>query len=142
MMDHLWAPWRMEYIRSSKDDVCIFCTKPIGDDDRESLIIARGHHSFVLMNLYPYNNAHLMMAPFNHVDTTNMLDQETLSEIIWFAHGAMAIMKEKINAEGLNLGSNIGVAGGADIVDHIHFHVVPRWNADTHFMTVHGKTQE
>ena len=75
MMDRLWAPWRMEYVRSSKEDGCIFCTKPKGDDDRESLILAKGHQSFVLMNLYPYNNAHLMIAPYDHVDTTSALDQ-------------------------------------------------------------------
>ena len=141
MMDRLWAPWRMEYVRSSKEDGCIFCTKPKGDDDRESLILVKGHQSFVLMNLYPYNNAHLMIAPYDHVDTTSTLDQETLNEIMWFADGAMIIMKENINAEGFNFGTNIGVAGGAGIVDHIHFHVVPRWNGDTNFMPVIGKTK-
>ena len=82
-----------------------------------------------------------MIAPFTHVDTTNMLDQETLNEIMWFADGAMAIMKDNVNAEGFNFGSNIGIAGGAGIVDHIHFHVVPRWNGDTNFMPVIGKTK-
>ena len=141
MMDRLWAPWRIEYIKQSKEEGCIFCVKPKGDNDRESLILARGNQSFVLMNLYPYNNAHLMVAPYAHVDTTKPLRQETLYEIMWFADGAMAIMKEIFNAEGFNFGANIGVAGGAGIVDHIHFHIVPRWSGDTNFMPVVGKTK-
>ena len=141
MMDRLWAPWRMEYIRGDKEKGCIFCKKLKGEDDRESLILSRGDQSFVLMNLFPYNNAHLMIAPYKHVGTTNDLEQRSLNEIMWFADRSMTIMKKNINADGFNFGSNIGIAGGAGIVDHIHFHVVPRWKGDTNFMPVIGKTK-
>ena len=93
------------------------------------------------MNLYPYNNAHLLITPYNHVDTTDQLDIDTLNEIIWFANESMIIMKKNLNTDGYNFGANIGAAGGAGIEDHIHFHVVPRWNGDTNFMPVIGETK-
>ncbi|MBT3590486.1 MAG: HIT domain-containing protein, partial [Candidatus Marinimicrobia bacterium] len=140
-MDRLWAPWRIDYIRSPKEDGCIFCNKPEKNDDQSSLILARGKHSYVLMNLYPYNNAHLMVAPYSHESNTQSLSPETLSEIIWFSDKTMEILKEKLSAEGFNFGANIGSAGGAGIEEHIHFHIVPRWSGDTNFMPVLGHTK-
>jgi len=140
-MQQLWAPWRINYIREQKEKGCIFCSKQKSTDDKNSLILSRGDHSFVLMNLYPYNNAHLLISPYEHVETTDKLDLETLNEIIWFANESMIIMKENLKADGYNFGANIGSAGGAGIVDHIHFHVVPRWNGDTNFMPVISETK-
>jgi len=140
-MQQLWAPWRINYIREQKEKGCIFCSKQKSTDDKNSLILSRGDHSFVLMNLYPYNNAHLLISPYKHVETTDKLDLETLNEIIWFANESMIIMKENLKADGYNFGANIGSAGGAGIVDHIHFHVVPRWNGDTNFMPVISETK-
>ncbi|MEC8839028.1 MAG: HIT domain-containing protein [Candidatus Neomarinimicrobiota bacterium] len=140
-MQRLWAPWRINYIREQKEKGCIFCSKQKSTDDKNSLIFSRGDHSFVLMNLYPYNNAHLLISPYEHVETTDKLDLETLNEIIWFANESMIIMKENLKADGYNFGANIGSAGGAGIVDHIHFHVVPRWNGDTNFMPVISETK-
>ena len=140
-MKKLWAPWRIEYIRSPKEDGCIFCDKPAGDNDREDLILYRGEKAFILMNLYPYNNAHLMIAPYIHVDNTEELDVDTYKEIMVLADQSMAILKETMDAQGFNFGANIGAAAGAGIEDHIHFHIVPRWAGDTNFMPVLGHTK-
>mgnify|MGYP000200409649 FL=1 len=140
-MKKLWAPWRIEYIRSPKEDGCIFCDKPAGDNDREDLILYRGEKVFILMNLYPYNNAHLMLAPYIHVDNTKELDADTYKEIMVLADQSMAILKETIDAQGFNFGANIGPVAGAGIEDHIHFHIVPRWAGDTNFMPVLGPTK-
>ena len=140
-MRQLWAPWRIRYIRNKDEKGCVFCSKQKSNNDKNSLILSRGNHSFVLMNLYPYNNAHLLITPYNHVDTTDQLDIDTLNEIIWFANESMIIMKKNLNTDGYNFGANIGAAGGAGIEDHIHFHVVPRWNGDTNFMPVIGETK-
>ena len=140
-MKKLWAPWRIEYIRSPKEDGCIFCDKPAGDNDREDLILYRGVKVFILMNLYPYNNAHLMIAPYIHVDNTEELDTDTYKEIMVLADQSMAILKETTDAQGFNFGANIGAAAGAGIEEHIHFHIVPRWAGDTNFMPVLGHTK-
>ena len=140
-MKKLWAPWRIEYIRSPKEDGCIFCDKPAGDNDREDLILYRGEKAFILMNLYPYNNAHLMIAPYIHVDNTEELDADTYKEIMVLADQSMAILKETMDAQGFNFGANIGAAAGAGIEEHIHFHIVPRWDGDTNFMPVLGHTK-
>ena len=140
-MKKLWAPWRIEYIRSPKEDGCIFCDKPAGDNEREDLILYHGEKVFILMNLYPYNNAHLMIAPYIHVDNTEELDADTYKEIMVLADQSMAILKETIDAQGFNFGANIGAAAGAGIEEHIHFHIVPRWAGDTNFMPVLGHTK-
>jgi len=140
-MKKLWAPWRIEYIRSPKEDGCIFCDKPAGDNDREDLILYRGEKAFILMNLYPYNNAHLMIAPYIHVDNTEELDADTYKEIMVLADQSMAILKETMDAQGFNFGANIGAVAGAGIEEHIHFHIVPRWAGDTNFMPVLGHTK-
>ena len=140
-MKKLWAPWRIEYIRSPKEDGCIFCDKPAGDNEREDLILYHGEKVFILMNLYPYNNAHLMIAPYIHVDNTEELDADTYKEIMVLADQSMAILKETMDAQGFNFGANIGAAAGAGIEEHIHFHIVPRWAGDTNFMPVLGHTK-
>ena len=140
-MKKLWAPWRIEYIRSPKEDGCIFCDKPAGDNDREDLILYRGEKAFILMNLYPYNNAHLMIAPYIHVDNTEELDADTYKEIMVLADQSMTILKETMDAQGFNFGANIGAVAGAGIEEHIHFHIVPRWAGDTNFMPVLGHTK-
>ncbi len=131
----------MEYIRSQKDNGCIFCQKSEDSLDRDNLVLFRGKYSFVLMNLYPYNNAHLLIAPYEHVDTTFALASCVNSEIMGLANASMKIIKTTMNAEGFNFGANIGAIGGAGIKDHIHFHVVPRWLGDTNFMPVIGHTK-
>ena len=142
-MDNLWSPWRMEYIRAkeNKDEGCVFCIKSNENDDRDNLVLFRGKTSFVLMNYYPYNNGHIMVCPYNHVEETESLSKESLTEIMELADKSMKIFRNTIKAQGFNFGANIGVSGGAGIADHIHFHVVPRWVGDTNFMPVFSHTK-
>ncbi len=131
----------MDYIRNSKEDGCIFCKKSKSNKNRENLVLFRGTDSFVLMNLYPYNNAHLLIAPYEHKDTTLELSAQVSNEMMNLANESMQIIKKTINAEGFNFGANFGAIGGAGIKDHIHFHVVPRWSGDTNFMPIIGHTK-
>ena len=142
-MDKLWSPWRMEYIRAkkNKDKGCVFCIKSNEDDDRDNLVLFRGKTSFVLMNYFPYNNGHIMVCPYNHVEETGPLSKQCLTEIMELADKSMKIFTNRIKAQGFNFGANIGVSGGAGIADHIHFHVVPRWVGDTNFMPVFSHTK-
>lgn len=123
----LWAPWRIEYIKAPEDEGCIFCDKPQLDDDRDALILYRGDNSFVMMNLYPYNNAHLMFAPYTHLDDPTALPVKVKTEIMILVDHAIAILKRRLQPEGFNFGINIGKAAGAGIEEHVHYHLVPRW---------------
>ena len=140
-MDRLWAPWRMDYIKSPREKGCIFCDKPAADDDRESLLLYRGNASYVLMNLYPYNNGHLMIAPYEHKADPSKVSSDTRSEMMDLVDRSMEIMKAVMSPQGFNFGANIGEAGGAGIADHLHYHLVPRWSGDTNFMPVLGHTK-
>ncbi len=140
-MDQLWAPWRMEYILSEKENGCIFCDKARVETDRENLLLYRGKTAFVLMNLYPYNNGHLMLAPYEHVDSLEKLPVNTLTEVMTLSQVTMKILRETLGAEGFNLGVNQGKIAGAGIAGHLHFHIVPRWPGDTNFMPVTGHTK-
>ena len=137
-MDKLWAPWRIEYIRAPKEKGCVFCTKSETGDDRDNLVLFRGENSFILMNLYPYSNGHLMIAPYQHTSETTNLSRTTNTEIMTLVNQSMEILKTTMNAEGFNFGANLGKAAGAGIEEHLHYHVVPRWTGDTNFMPVLG----
>lgn len=140
-MDRLWAPWRIEYIKAPEEEGCIFCDKPKWEDDREALILLRGEHSYVLMNLYPYNNGHLMFAPYAHESDSLAIPAEAKSEIMELADRSMEILKSVLSPEGFNFGANFGKAAGAGIEEHLHYHLVPRWSGDTNFMPVLGHTK-
>ncbi|MFL3050802.1 MAG: HIT family protein [Candidatus Neomarinimicrobiota bacterium] len=140
-MDRLWAPWRIEYIKAEKEEGCIFCNKSNSSNDRESLILYRGNLCFVIINLYPYNNGHLMVVPYKHESDTLKIDMKTKLEILTLADKSIEILREQMNPNGFNFGANIGEAGGAGIVDHLHYHLVPRWNGDTNFMPIIGETK-
>jgi len=139
-MNKLWAPWRIGYIRTPKQDGCIFCTKSEKNDDRDNLVLYRGESSFVLMNLYPYSNGHLMIAPYQHTSKTSELNKKTNLEIMNIANHSMGILKLVMKAEGFNFGANLGKVAGAGIEEHLHYHIVPRWAGDTNFMPVIGHT--
>ncbi len=136
-MKNLWAPWRMDYILSDKEeDGCIFCP---GDDrkkDKERLILYTGDNSMVIMNKYPYSNGHLLVAPVKHVYELEDLSDEENLDLICMVKKTVSILKQTMKPEGINVGLNIGSAAGAGIEEHMHFHVVPRWNGDNNFMTV------
>lgn len=140
-MDKLWAPWRIEYIRAPKEKGCVFCTKSEPGDDRDNLVLFRGENSFILMNLYPYSNGHLMIAPYQHTSETTNLSRTTNTEIMTLVNQSMEILKTTMNAEGFNFGANLGKAAGAGIEEHLHYHVVPRWTGDTNFMPILGHTK-
>ena len=140
---YLWAPWRMGYIRTPKNEFgpCIFCDKSkIGEDD-ENLVVYRGEYSYVLMNLYPYNNGHLMISPYEHEENFEALTSETQVEMMNLCSKSMKILRESLNADGFNFGANFGEVAGAGIKDHVHLHIVPRWIGDTNFMPVMGHTK-
>ncbi|MGO8951375.1 MAG: HIT family protein [Ktedonobacterales bacterium] len=142
-MDHLWAPWRLAYIESGKekDEGCIFCAKPAEHRDEENLLLYRSERCFVLMNLYPYNNGHLMVAPYTHVPTIEQLDPPTLTDIMVTTQLCLAALQKALGPHGYNMGINQGAVAGAGITDHVHFHIVPRWNGDTNFMPVLANTK-
>ncbi|WP_456365009.1 HIT family protein [Thermococcus sp.] len=140
-MKTLWAPWRIEYIRSPKHEGCIFCDFPKENRDRERLILYRGKHSFVIMNNYPYNPGHVMIAPYRHVGKWEDLTDEELLEIMRLSQLMIKAIKRAMNPDGFNLGINLGRVAGAGIDDHVHLHVVPRWNGDTNFMPIVADTK-
>ena len=136
----LWAPWRMDYINNPKKGENIFVEKAQSSNDRENLVLYRGKHSFILMNLYPYNNGHLMIAPYKVYNDLTDLDLDTFSEITKLTQKSITILKNKLNHQGINFGLNMGEAAGAGIKDHLHFHIVPRWIGDSNFMPIVGQT--
>ncbi len=140
-MKTLWAPWRIEYIRSPKHDGCIFCDFPKEDRDRERLILYRGEHSFIIMNNYPYNPGHVMIAPYRHVGKWEDLTDDELLEIMELSQLMIKALKKAMNPHGFNMGVNLGRVAGAGIDDHVHLHIVPRWNGDTNFMPVIADTK-
>lgn len=138
-MDVLWAPWRMEYILSNKDaGLCIFCP---GDDRRQDearLILYVDSLSMVIMNRFPYNNGHLLVAPVKHAGSLEDISDEEMLNLLRIVRESISILKIIMNPEGFNVGLNLGKAAGAGVEEHMHFHIVPRWNGDTNYMTVAG----
>lgn len=142
-MKIFWAPWRMKYIKSfgEKRDECIFCSKPKENRDEENLILYRGERGFIILNRFPYNSGHLMVAPYRHVRELEELSEDELLELMKLLIMSIKALKEEYKPEGFNVGANIGRVAGAGIEGHIHFHVVPRWGGDTSFMSVLSETK-
>ncbi len=139
-MDALWAPWRMEYIISDKKNTgCIFCLGDHTGDSEDRLILHTGAMSIVMMNKFPYNNGHLLVAPVRHTPDLEGLSPEESLDLILMVRKTLDILKKEMRPEGFNVGLNLGRAAGAGVEEHMHFHVVPRWNGDTNFMTVTGE---
>lgn len=140
-MKRLWTPWRMAYLKpakGSKKRGCIFCAKQRARaaKDRENLVVWRGERAFVVMNLYPYTNGHLMVAPYQHTGNLEELDGETLQEMMLLVGTAIRALRALIKPQGFNVGINLGRVAGAGVTDHVHIHVVPRWGGDTNFMPI------
>ena len=138
MTEQLWAPWRLEYVTAAAGDSneCIFCAMQAAGDDDASLIVHRGATCFVVLNLFPYSNGHLMVAPYRHGSAFDDLDAAETLEVQRLAVEAVEALRAVFAPEGFNVGWNVGRVAGAGIVDHGHVHVVPRWNGDTNFMPV------
>ncbi|HID32071.1 MAG TPA: HIT domain-containing protein [bacterium (Candidatus Stahlbacteria)] len=140
-MKKIWAPWRMEYIRKIDKSTCIFCYALKKEDDRESLILNRGMKSFIIMNRFPYNPGHLMVAPNRHIGDFKDLSDDEIVELIRNVDEAIRILREKMSPEGFNLGINLGRVAGAGVEGHLHIHIVPRWQGDTNFMPIIGEAK-
>ncbi len=138
-MKQLWAPWRSEYITSEKGGECIFCAAHSGSPG--GLVLFNGSLSLVMLNKYPYNSGHLMIAPVRHTAKIEELTPEESIDLFRLLRHTTAVLTKTYSPGGFNVGMNLGAAGGAGVVDHIHMHVVPRWNGDTNFMPVLSETK-
>ena len=140
-MEIKWTPWRAEYIKrdEGKAEVgCVLCHAHQAGDDVRLLVLSRGQHAFVMMNLYPYNPGHLMVVPYEHTADLHTLPAETAAEIFSLAQTCTRVLTAAMHPHGFNLGMNLGRVAGAGIHEHLHLHVVPRWNGDTNFMPLIG----
>jgi len=136
-MERIWAPWRQSYVSNARPDkCCIFCPDGAGADDRARLILARSEHSLMMLNRYPYTGGHLMVAPVRHVaELDDLSDAETL-DLMHLLRRGQSLLKRVAGPDGFNVGINLGRAAGAGVEEHLHIHIVPRWNGDSNFMTV------
>jgi ATP adenylyltransferase len=141
-MDRLWSPWRYRYVsRASPSDECVFCAKAAAGNDEENLILYRGRYNFSLLNLYPYTNGHLMVAPYAHIANLDELPEETTSEMMLITRAAVGHLRSVYQPQGINVGMNLGECAGAGIAGHLHMHALPRWTGDAGFMTTVGETR-
>ncbi len=141
-MDHLWSPWRYEYMHGAKPtDACVFCAKLAANNDHESLIVHRAEFNFVILNLYPYTTGHLMIVPYQHVATVQAASDAGLQEMILLVRDAEKHLDAIYEPEGFNIGMNLGEYAGAGVAGHIHMHVLPRWKGDANFLTTIGETR-
>lgn len=141
-MDRLWTPWRYSYVsKNEPSPECIFCDKAASTDDENDFVIHRATHSFVLLNIYPYNNGHVMIAPFEHRPTLEGLAEETAVEMMLLARITEKHLRRIYRPQGINIGMNIGECAGAGVAGHIHMHILPRWLGDVSFMTTVGETR-
>ncbi|MEM0445576.1 MAG: HIT domain-containing protein [Nitrososphaerota archaeon] len=141
-IERLWSPWRMAYIkRAFESRSCIFCDKPKAGRDRENLILARGRYCFVMLNAYPYNSGHLMIAPYRHIGQPSLLREVEFVDLFRLLRVFLNALDKAYTPSGYNIGMNVGRPSGAGIPGHVHLHVVPRWTGDTNFMTVISGTK-
>ena len=141
MSDILYSPWRLQYILSNKDNECIFCVKPSENNDEKHLILYRSEFSFVIMNVYPYNNGHLMVVPGKHVPNLNGLNQAEIADLFETVQLTEKVLTKVYSPDGINIGMNLGKAAGAGIDEHLHVHIVPRWSGDVNFMSALSGTR-
>ena len=141
-MERLWAPWRMEYITEKPRPGCLFCRVIEHPDDKDAeLVVWRPEGAIVMLNKFPYNAGHVMVAPHAHTGALEELDDAQAADLMRALQRTITVLKAELKPEGFNLGANIGRVAGAGIPDHVHFHVVPRWNGDTNFMPVVGEVK-
>lgn len=138
MIENIYAPWRKDFIEKNepKEEGCIFCNRSKKDVSLESLVVFKDKYSFILLNKYPYNNGHLMVAPYKHTSELDTLTVEEYSELMKNIIFGVNVLKEAYKPQGFNIGMNLGSVAGAGIAEHIHWHIVPRWGGDTNFMPV------
>jgi ATP adenylyltransferase len=142
-MEFLWSPWRYDYVTASGKGppTCVFCIGRDAAGDPDRLVVFRGSHNFVILNLFPYTSGHLMVAPYAHIASLNDVNPDQASEMMALAQRSVRALTALYRPEGFNVGLNLGQAAGAGVKDHLHMHVVARWVGDTNFMTVVGETR-
>src|SRR5689334_11885608 len=141
-MDHLWSPWRYQYVsKASPAAGCVFCVKASEERDRENYVVHRAARNFVILNLYPYSTGHLMIAPYEHLPTLEAAPEATINELMQLTRLAEIHLRAVYRPDGLNLGMNLGESAGAGVPGHIHMHVLPRWAGDTNFMATVAETR-
>ncbi len=140
-MNRLWAPWRAEYISEEKPKGCVLCTAPGEADEAQNLILFKGKLNFIIMNKYPYNPGHLMVAPFRHIASPEEFTDAELEEHYRLVRRSLVVLRETFKSQGFNLGMNLGKVAGAGIAEHCHTHIVPRWEGDTNFMPIIAETK-
>lgn len=140
-MKRLWTPWRMKYLESKRPKGCVFCNIVESDADAENYVLHRGERAFVVLNRYPYNSGHMMVIPYVHADHPADLDIETQTEMMSLVNMGLEVLKKAISPEGYNIGVNLGRAAGAGIDEHMHVHIVPRWQGDTNYMATCADTR-
>lgn len=140
-MQALWAPWRLEYILADKEDSCFICQAVEEQDDETSLVIRRGERSLCILNRYPYNNGHVLIAPCRHEAELGGLSDEELLELMTMTRDVQAALQRTMSPHGFNVGLNLGQTAGAGLPAHLHVHLVPRWESDTNFMPVIADTK-
>lgn len=140
-MERLWAPWRSRFVLSKKEHGCIFCQRLKQKKDKTNLILHRGRKCFIIMNRYPYNSGHLMVAPIRHIGAIEKLTSTEMLELMELQQLCVKLLKRELKPQGFNTGMNLGKIAGAGIADHLHIHIVPRWEGDTNFMPILGETK-
>jgi len=140
-MEYLWAPWRIEYVERATESGCILCQKLKENNDEANLILYRGRHNFIILNAYPYNTGHFMVAPYRHIANLQDLKDVEAAEHFDILKKGLDLLKDVMRPTGFNVGLNLGRVAGAGIAEHLHTHVVPRWGGDTNFMPVLSDTK-
>lgn len=141
-MNYLWSPWRMVYIQNhQKENCCPLCAAVAESECAEPYVVVKSEHAYVILNRYPYTSGHLMVVPYEHVSTLDQLSSDTRAEMMELVNHAIKALQAVYRPEGFNVGMNIGEAAGAGICDHVHMHVVPRWEGDTNFMSSLAQTR-
>jgi ATP adenylyltransferase len=134
----LWAPWRSAFVTHAPLRRCIFCAAKRPGADRRHHVVARRSRAFALLNRYPYNNGHLLLAPYRHVGQVEALRGEEWGQVLDLAQQLIRRLRRTLHPDGFNIGANLGRVGGAGIPGHLHLHIVPRWQGDTNFMPILG----
>ena len=141
-MDHIWSPWRYQFIKTAASQSgCVFCQIVNSTEDEENLVVHRGESNFIILNRYPYTSGHVMVVPFRHMATLEETPSEAAREMMQLTQRVEKALRKLYRPEGINIGMNIGKAAGAGVAGHIHMHVLPRWVADSNFVTVVGETR-
>ncbi|MCK5260101.1 MAG: HIT domain-containing protein [Candidatus Omnitrophica bacterium] len=142
-MDKLWAPWRINYVTKigKKAKRCVFCNIVKEKKDKKNFIVTRTKHAYAVLNIYPYNNGHMLIIPNSHVSDLGDLKKEEMDDLMDLLEATKKLLEKKMNADGYNIGINLGRAAGAGFPKHVHIHLVPRWQGDVNFMPVTGQTK-